>query len=141
LVDLVLLPEPSVFWQIPYGPISPPFDIACPRPEATIPIGQVQRSVFKGDSTGLKIDHLGAISVTHWPKKGEPGFIIDVNGKMRPKFLEKTNKSTLQGGKGRQYSKQGTETGGTEEKDAFEGAGTEPEPSLELEDAMDQKKF
>jgi hypothetical protein len=91
--------------------ISPPFDIAYSRSEATIPIGQVQRSVFKGDSTGFKIDHLGGISITHWPTKGEPGFIINGNGKMRPKFLEKTDKSELQGGKGRQYSKENKKQG------------------------------
>jgi hypothetical protein len=109
-VNLILLPEASVFGIYPTVLISPPFDIACPRPEATIPIGQVQRSVFKGDLIGFNIDHLGGISITHWPKKDEPGFTNDGNGKMRPKFLEKTDKSELQGGKRRQYSKEKAST-------------------------------
>jgi hypothetical protein len=72
LVDLILLPETFVFGRYRTVSISPPFDIACPRPEATIPIGQVQRSVLKRDSTSLKINHLDGISITHWPKEGEP---------------------------------------------------------------------
>jgi hypothetical protein len=111
LVDLVLFPEASVFGKYHTVPISPPFDIACPRPKATIPIDQVQRGVFKGDSTGFKIDHLGGISITHWPKKDEPGFVIYGNGKVRSKFLEKADKYELQGGKGRQYSKESNSKG------------------------------
>jgi hypothetical protein len=89
LVDLILLPETSVFGRYPTVPISPPFDIACPRLEATIPIGQIQRSVLKRDSAGFKVNHLVRVSITHWPKEGEPELIIDENGKMRLKFLER----------------------------------------------------
>jgi hypothetical protein len=53
LVDLILLPDASVFGRYPTIPISPSFNIACPRPETTIPIGQVQRSMFEGDSTSF----------------------------------------------------------------------------------------
>jgi hypothetical protein len=57
-------------------PISPPFDIACPIPEATIPV-KFREACLKG------------ICITHWPKEGEPGLVIDGNGMMRPKFLER----------------------------------------------------
>jgi hypothetical protein len=66
---------------------------------------------------------------------------------MRPKFLEKTDKSELQSGKRRQCSKGNKKRRmekipeELEEKDAFKGAGTKSEPSLELEDTMDQQKL
>jgi hypothetical protein len=89
LVDLILLPETSIFSRYPTVPISPPFDIACPRPKATIPIGQVQRSVLERDSAGLKVDHLGGVSITHWTTEGEPRLIINMDGEMGSKFLER----------------------------------------------------
>jgi formylmethanofuran dehydrogenase subunit E len=45
--------------------------------------------VLKRDSAGFKVNHLGRVSITHWPKEGEPELIIDENGKMRLKFLER----------------------------------------------------
>jgi hypothetical protein len=144
LVDLILLPETSVFVRYSTVPISPPFDIASPRPEATIPIGQVQRSVLKRHSTGFKVNHLGGISITHWPKEGEPRLIIDGNGKMRPKFLERQMNLSFTAEKDgniqrkirserlRKYRR-------TKEKDAFGETAAEPEPPTELEDAIRQK--
>jgi hypothetical protein len=68
-------------------PIYLPFGIAYPRLIATIPISQVQRSVLKRDSDGLMVDHLGGVSITHWPKECELRLIINRDGKVRPKFL------------------------------------------------------
>jgi hypothetical protein len=63
--------------------------------------------MLKRDLISLKVNYPGGVSITHWPKECEPGLTIDGNGKMRPKFLEKTNESELQGEEGRQYSKEG----------------------------------
>jgi hypothetical protein len=120
--------KPLFFGRYLTVSISPSFDITCPRPEATIPIGQIQRSMLKRDLTSLK--------------ECEPGLIIDGNGKMRPKFLEKIDESELQGEEGRQYSKEGKSkksTSGIEERDAFREAEAESEPPAELEDAIDQQ--
>jgi hypothetical protein len=87
LADLTLLPETSVFSRYPTLPISPPFDIACPRPKTTVPIGQVQRSMLEWYSASFKVDHLSRVSITHLSKQGEPNLVINRDGEMRWKIL------------------------------------------------------
>jgi hypothetical protein len=38
---------------------------------------------------GLKVDHLDRVSITHWSKEGEPWLIVNINGDMGSKFLER----------------------------------------------------
>jgi hypothetical protein len=45
--------------------------------------------MFESNSVGFKVDHLGRVSIPHWSKEGEPRLIIDRNGEMGSKFLEK----------------------------------------------------
>jgi hypothetical protein len=88
LTNLILFPRPLVLRKDPEIPISPTFDVTRPGSKTATPIGQIQRSILKGNSTGFKVDHLDGVGITHWSKEGEPGLIIDRDGEMGPKFLE-----------------------------------------------------
>jgi hypothetical protein len=45
--------------------------------------------MLERNSAGFKVDHLGGVSITHWSKEGEPGLIVNRNGEMGSKFLER----------------------------------------------------
>jgi hypothetical protein len=45
--------------------------------------------MLEGNSAGFKVDHLGGVSITHWSKEREPGLIINRDGEMGSKFLER----------------------------------------------------
>jgi hypothetical protein len=45
--------------------------------------------MLKGNSASFKVDHLGGVDITHWSKEGEPEFIVNRNGEMGSKFLER----------------------------------------------------
>jgi hypothetical protein len=87
LTNLAFLLKTPGLSRYPTIPISPPFDIACPRPKTTIPIGQVQGSMLERNSAGFKVDHLNRVSITHWSKECEPRFVNNRDGDMRSKFL------------------------------------------------------
>jgi hypothetical protein len=90
--------------------------------------------MLKGNSAILKFDHLGGVDITRWFEEGELGFIVNRNGEMGSKFLERwMNLGFRQRGtvvfKDKLKQKIEGNTGGTEESDAFR--------EVELEDAMD----
>jgi hypothetical protein len=86
---LILLPRSLVLHRDPEIEISPPFDITHLGPKTAIPIGQIQRSMLKGNSTSFKVDHLDGVGITHWFMEGEPGLIVNRNSEMGSKFLER----------------------------------------------------
>jgi hypothetical protein len=44
--------------------------------------------MFERNVAGFKVNHLGWINITRWSKKGKPELILDMDGKIRSKFLE-----------------------------------------------------
>jgi hypothetical protein len=81
------LPRSFVLLIDPKIPVSPTLDITCPRPEAAIPIGPIQRSMLKRNATSFEIDHLNGIKITHWAYKGKFMLIINRDSEMGCKFL------------------------------------------------------
>jgi hypothetical protein len=45
--------------------------------------------MLEGGSTGFKVYHLNGVSITRWSKKSEPEHIINRDGEIGSKFLER----------------------------------------------------
>jgi hypothetical protein len=45
--------------------------------------------MLEGDSVSFKIDHLSGVNITHWTKENKLGLIINRDGEIGSKFLNK----------------------------------------------------